>query len=103
MKMLDFLDLLQPATAPLFDNLVLNDVLTKYEIEDIREVPEQNQEEVDKYMKKRKQEMKDEWLQIRYKNAPKIIKDYCLYKNPAYENWDKLDGSMGDVYVLAIF
>ena len=54
-------------------------------------------------MKKRTQEMKDEWLQIRYKNASKIIKDYCHYKKPAYVNWDKLDGSMGDVFVLAIF
>ena len=54
-------------------------------------------------MEKRTQEMKDEWLRIRYKNASKIITDYCQYKKPAYVNWDKLDGSMGDVYVMAIF
>ena len=103
MKMLDFLNLLSPAIVPPFDNLVLNDALTTFKVEDISQVPKKKQAEVDEYMKKRTQEMKDEWLRIRYKNASKIITEYCQYKKPAYVNWDKLDGSMGDVYVLAIF
>ncbi len=47
--------------------------------------------------------MRAEWLRIRYNNAAKIIKDHLKYKNPAMINFDKLDGSMGDVFVLAIF
>ena len=54
-------------------------------------------------MANRKEEMKEEWLTIRYNNTSKIIHDKLEYKKPALINYDKLDGSMGDVYVIAIF
>lgn len=47
MKMLDFLNLLSPTIVPPFANLVLNDVLTTYKVEDISQVPESKKEEVD--------------------------------------------------------
>ena len=54
-------------------------------------------------MKQKTLEMEAEWARIRYNNATKIIEDYLKYKKPALINYDKLDGSMGDVFVLAIF
>ena len=54
-------------------------------------------------MEKRTKFIKAMWLRIRYNNAAKIIKDHLQYKSPALINYDRLDGSMGDVFVLAIF
>ena len=72
-------------------------------MQDRNQIPEEKKEEVKEYIANRTEEMKSDWLRIRYNNASKIINDYLEVKKPALINYDKLDGSMGDVYVLAIF
>ena len=46
MKILDFLDLLEPAIMPPFEGLVMNDVKSLYKVEDLSQIPEEKQQEV---------------------------------------------------------
>ena len=69
----------------------------------MKDVREAKQYLVAPYVEAKKKEMRDEWLRIRKRNAPSIIKAHLKYKKPALINFDKLDGKFGDVYVTPIF
>lgn len=103
MTLLDFLQVLSPIVVPPFDSLAINNAQQYFEVDNLKDVREAKQYLVAPYVEAKKKEMRDEWLRIRKRNAPSIIKAHLKYKKPALINFDKLDGKFGDVYVTPIF
>ena len=102
MKLLDFIDCIQPAKMPNFDSLAKNAAQEKFKFADMDNYPEYRFREVQKFLKETIQKMQSEWEHIREGNAKKFIADQIRYKKPALINVDQIESNIGNMFVLLI-